>query len=72
MAADACERPVLAGPVEATAIGNVMMQAIAAGAVRDVGQAREVIRDSTELASYEPRRDERWDAAARLIDQPKP
>jgi rhamnulokinase len=73
MAADACERTVLAGPVEATAIGNVMMQAIAAGAVRDIGQARNVIRDSFQLASYEPRRDERWNtAAARLVDQRKP
>ena len=64
MAADACGRPVLAGPVEATAIGNVMMQAIAAGDVADVAQAREVIRDSFEMVEYEPRSDDRWDAAA--------
>jgi rhamnulokinase len=64
MAADACERPVLAGPVEATAIGNVMMQAIAAGDVADVAQAREVIRNSFEMVEYAPRRDERWAAAA--------
>ena len=64
MAADACERPVLAGPVEATAIGNVMMQAIAAGAVSDVGQARDVIRDSFEMAEYQPQPSDRWSAAA--------
>jgi rhamnulokinase len=55
MAADACERPVLAGPVEATAIGNVMMQAIAAGAVSGVGQAREVICNNFEVVQYQPR-----------------
>ena len=60
MAADACERPVLAGPVEATAIGNVMMQAIAAGAVSDVGQAREVIRGSFEMTKYQPQQNDRW------------
>lgn len=64
MAADACERPVLAGPVEATAIGNVMMQAIAADDVADVAQAREVIRNSFEMVEYTPQRDERWGTAA--------
>ena len=44
MAADACNRRVVAGPVEATAIGNVMMQAVAAGDVAAIAEAREVIR----------------------------
>ena len=45
-AADACGRRVVAGPVEATAIGNVMMQAVAAGDVASIAEAREVIRRS--------------------------
>jgi rhamnulokinase len=70
MAADACERPVLAGPVEATAIGNVMMQATAAGAVSDIGQAREVIRSSFDLVEYEPQGTVRWaDAANSLVER---
>jgi len=42
--ADACGRRVVAGPIEATAIGNVMMQAIAAGAVGSIAEAREIVR----------------------------
>ena len=44
MAADACNRRVVAGPVEATAIGNLMMQAIVAREVGSIAEAREVIR----------------------------
>ncbi|HWB13619.1 MAG TPA: rhamnulokinase family protein [Pirellulales bacterium] len=59
--ADACGRTVVAGPVEATAIGNVMMQAIASGAVGSVKEAREVVRDSFSLHRYDPRDPTRWD-----------
>ena len=45
-AADACGRRVLAGPVEATAIGNLMVQAVAAGDVASIVEAREIIRQS--------------------------
>ncbi len=64
MAADACGRPVLAGPIEATAIGNVMMQAIAAGDVAGVAEARDVVRMSFDMVEYQPLPDDRWDAAA--------
>jgi rhamnulokinase len=63
MAADACNRPVVAGPVEATAIGNLMMQAVAAGSVAGVAQAREVIRHSFATLRYEPQHHDRWDQA---------
>lgn len=64
MTADACGRPVVAGPVEATAIGNVMMQAVAAGQVAGVEQARDVIRQSFDVATYAPTSDrDAWDAA---------
>ena len=52
--ADACNRPVYAGPVEATAIGNITVQAIAAGAIKDMSEARHVIRNSFEIKHYEP------------------
>jgi rhamnulokinase len=68
MAADACNRPVRAGPVEATAIGNVMMQAIAAGDVGGVAEAREVIRNSFDMVEYRPQADDRWaEAAERFV-----
>ena len=54
MTADACGIPVAAGPEEATAIGNLMMQAIALGDVADLKQAREVVSASFELKRYEP------------------
>lgn len=62
-AADACQRRVVAGPIEATAVGNVMMQAIAAGAVADIAQAREVVRESFSVEEYMPRDAAAWDAA---------
>ena len=64
MTADACGIPVCAGPEEATAIGNLMMQAIAAGEVKDISEAREVVANSFELKHYEPTSDRAaWDAA---------
>jgi rhamnulokinase len=63
MAADACNRPVSAGPVEATAIGNLMMQAVSSGDVASIAEAREVIRCSFEVTSYEPRNTAVWDEA---------
>jgi rhamnulokinase len=69
MTADACGRPVLAGPIEATAIGNVMMQAIAAGDVANVADAREVIRKSFDVVEYQPQRDERWNEAAERFEK---
>ena len=61
--ADACHRTVLAGPVEATAIGNLLVQAIAAGDVGSIGQAREVVRNSFPLDRYEPQNSAAWDEA---------
>jgi rhamnulokinase len=62
-AADACHRRVLAGPVEATAIGNLMMQAVAAGDVASLAEAREVIRGSFAVDEYEPQNPAAWDEA---------
>ncbi len=63
MAADCCARRVIAGPVEATAIGNLAMQAVALGDIQDVAAAREVIRQSFEVREYTPRNTAPWDAA---------
>ncbi len=46
LTADACGIPVIAGPSEATAMGNVLAQLVASGAVTDWAQAREVARQS--------------------------
>lgn len=59
--ADACNRPVYAGPVEATAIGNLCVQGIAAGEIGGLAQAREIVRNSFEIKSYEPKDSQMWD-----------
>jgi rhamnulokinase len=61
--ADACQRIVLAGPVEATAIGNVLVQAIAAGDLGSVEQARQLVGRSFRLSRYEPQNASQWDEA---------
>jgi rhamnulokinase len=63
MAADACNRRVVTGPIEATAIGNVMMQAVSAGAIGSIAEAREVIRRSFDVEEYEPQNPAAWDDA---------
>jgi rhamnulokinase len=63
MTADACNRRVVAGPVEATAIGNLMMQAVAQGAVGSIAQAREIVRTSFAAQEYRPKQPQAWDAA---------
>ena len=64
-AATACGRPVYAGPVEATAIGNIAAQAIALGAIKDMWEAREIIANSFEIKEYQPEMDKKaaWDEA---------
>ncbi|NLG48807.1 MAG: rhamnulokinase [Chloroflexi bacterium] len=62
-AADATQRPVIAGPVEATAMGNVLMQAIARGRLASLAEGREVVRNSCDLLTYEPQTSAAWDDA---------
>ena len=60
MTADACDRQVIAGPIEATAIGNIMMQAVAAKDVASVAEARRVIRKSFPVDIYDPATTTDW------------
>jgi len=61
-AADACNRPVVAGPVEATAIGNLLTQAVALGDL-NAAEVREVVRSSFSPVHYKPQDTAKWDAA---------
>ena len=63
LAADATQRLVIAGPIEATAAGNILMQAIARGHIASLAEGREVVRRSFELATYEPGSAAGWDEA---------
>jgi rhamnulokinase len=62
--ADACGRPVHAGPVEATAIGNILMQAVGRRQLGSVADLRAVVARSFPVAAYEPRDTAAWDRAA--------
>jgi rhamnulokinase len=59
--ADACNRPVLAGPVEATAIGNVLVQGIGLGLLGSLAEAREVVRRSFGVQTFSPVNPESWE-----------
>ena len=61
--ANSCGVTVLAGPQEGTAIGNIMLQAKAAGMVGDIWEMRRIIADSLELKRCDPQDKEIWDAA---------
>ncbi len=62
MTANAIGRPVIAGPAEATATGNAIVQLIAIGELRDVAEARAMLSESTELVLFEPIDRAAWDA----------
>ncbi|GAA2459082.1 rhamnulokinase family protein [Actinomadura vinacea] len=68
LTADACGLPVIAGPVEATALGNVLVQARAHGAIDGLAEMRELVARTQPLRRYEPSGDDTaWsEAAARL------
>ena len=68
LTADACEVPVLAGPVEATALGNVLVQARTLGAdLPDLPAMRRLVRSAFPVTRYEPVPDPRWRELSDLV-----
>ena len=61
--ANSCGVTVLAGPQEGTAIGNIMLQAKASGAVKDIWEMRQIIANSLELKRFESQDKEAWNKA---------
>ncbi len=61
--ANATKRKVSAGPVEATSIGNVIMQGIALGAIKDIYEGRKIIKNSFPQDVYMPADSDKWDTA---------
>jgi rhamnulokinase len=60
-AADATGLPVFAGPVEATAIGNILVQAMALGKIKSQIELRDIVKQSFPLTAYDPHRTGNWD-----------
>ena len=63
MTADSINIPVIAGPIEATALGNIILQLVALGALPDIDSGRKLIAKSETLKNYTPNRTEDWDGA---------
>ena len=61
--ANALHRPVIAGPVEGTAMGNLLVQLMALGEVAGLAECREVVRNSSELLAYQPEDTAAWQQA---------
>jgi rhamnulokinase len=61
--ANATGLPVIAGPYEATAIGNIIVQAMADDAIDDIYQARAIIKQSVNLKTFEPKNTQQWNEA---------
>ncbi len=73
--ANATGRPVVTGPVEATALGNVLVQARTAGEIGSLKEIRDVVRASSTLKRYEPQQQAAWGEAygrfVELLDRPR-
>lgn len=63
MTADCLNIPVVAGPVEATALGNIILQFIALGEIESVEQGREIIAKNEKIYNYAPNHNDSWDKA---------
>lgn len=61
--ANALGRPVITGPVEGTTMGNLLVQLMALGEVKDVAEIRQVVRQSCEVETFEPQDVEAWQQA---------
>jgi rhamnulokinase len=67
--ANALKIPVIAGPTECTALGNILVQAIALGHLPSLDAAREVVRNSFDLKTVTPQDAAQWDAAAARFEK---
>ncbi|MCM1070201.1 MAG: rhamnulokinase [[Clostridium] fimetarium] len=70
--ASAINLPVIAGPVECTALGNILMQARAAGYVDSLDSLREIVARNVETTRFDPVDPELWDEPARRFNALKP
>ena len=68
-AANALKIPVVTGPTECAALGNILVQAIALGHVPSHAAARAIVRNSFELKTFTPQEAEQWDAAAKRFEK---
>ena len=70
LTADATGKTVIAGPVEATVLGNALIQAKACGHIRTLSHGRAIVADSFPTQTFNPRPDERWTTYIKQFDKP--
>jgi rhamnulokinase len=63
LTANATGKTVISGPVEATAIGNILVQAIATGEIDSLADGREIVRNSFDVETHKPEDEDAWDSA---------
>ena len=63
MTADSCNVNVVAGPIEATATGNIAVQLIALGEIESLAAARKIVESSVEPVNYSPKETAAYDEA---------
>lgn len=63
MTANSCGCNVIAGPVEATVLGNIALQLIASGDIKDLKEARTIIGNSPDIECYQPVNIDEWNEA---------
>ena len=69
LAANACNIPVTAGPIEATVLGNIAVQLIALGEIPSIAEARKIIAASGGFKEFEPHPDQSWEEAYQRFNQ---
>ncbi len=63
LTADSIDMPVVAGPVEATALGNIILQLIALGEIKNINEGRQLISKTHKLNHFNPSHTDEWDSA---------
>jgi rhamnulokinase len=63
MVADSLDRPVITGPIEGAAMGNLLSQAMALGEIKDIDELRQVVRNSEAVETYTPNHTADWEKA---------
>lgn len=63
MASSSCGIPVVAGPIEATALGNILIQLVALGALENISEGRALLAKTEPLKRYNPREEDAWNQA---------
>ncbi len=72
LTANACDRDVVAGPIEATVLGNIAVQLMASGDIKSIAEARQIIADSENVTKYSPKETGKWaEAYSRYLEATK-